>query len=418
MDKKNEEMKKCSFCGRTEDEVNLMFNGNNAYICDSCAEYVHSVIAHVQEQFVKEEKKEDELQIKTPHEIKEFLDDYVIGQDMAKIRLAVAVYNHYKRITQTIEEDNIEIEKSNCLLLGKTGTGKTMLARTIAKMLNVPFTIVDATVLTEAGYVGEDVESIITRLLQAADYNVERAEHGIIFIDEIDKISRKSDNPSITRDVSGEGVQQGLLKLLEGSKVLVAPEGGRKHPDQKMIEVDTTNILFICGGAFEGIERKIAMRLNRHAVGFTEQIKREQIKDENMLKYITPADLRSFGLIPEIIGRLPVITYLDDLDAEALKRILIEPKNAIIKQYIKLFKIDGITLHIDDEVYQYIVDKAIENKLGARGLRGITENIMTQAMFDMPSKKVKEFTITLDYAKKELAKYNLEEETTTNTLVA
>ena len=415
---KKEEVKKCSFCGRTEDEVNLMFNGNNAYICDSCAEYVHSVIAHVQEQFVKEEKKEDELQIKTPHEIKEFLDDYVIGQDMAKIRLAVAVYNHYKRITQTVEEDNIEIEKSNCLLLGKTGTGKTMLARTIAKMLNVPFAIVDATVLTEAGYVGEDVESIITRLLQAADYNVERAEHGIIFIDEIDKISRKSDNPSITRDVSGEGVQQGLLKLLEGSKVLVAPEGGRKHPDQKMIEVDTTNILFICGGAFEGIERKIAMRLNRHAVGFTEQLKREQIKDENMLKYITPADLRSFGLIPEIIGRLPVITYLDDLDAEALKRILIEPKNAIIKQYIKLFKIDGITLHIDEDVYQYIVDKAIENKLGARGLRGITENIMTQAMFDMPSKKVKEFTITLDYAKKELAKYNLEEETTTNTLVA
>ena len=415
---KKEEVKKCSFCGRTEDEVNLMFNGNNAYICDSCAEYVHSVIAHVQEQFIKEEKKEDELQIKTPHEIKEFLDDYVIGQDMAKIRLAVAVYNHYKRITQTIEEDNIEIEKSNCLLLGKTGTGKTMLARTIAKMLNVPFTIVDATVLTEAGYVGEDVESIITRLLQAADYNVERAEHGIIFIDEIDKISRKSDNPSITRDVSGEGVQQGLLKLLEGSKVLVAPEGGRKHPDQKMIEVDTTNILFICGGAFEGIERKIAMRLNRHAVGFTEQLKREQIKDENMLKYITPADLRSFGLIPEIIGRLPVITYLDDLDADALKRILTEPKNAIIKQYMKLFKIDGITLHIDEDVYQYIVDKAIENKLGARGLRGITENIMTQAMFDMPSKKVKEFTITLDYAKKELAKYNLEEETTTNTLVA
>lgn len=415
---KKEEVKKCSFCGRTEDEVNLMFNGNNAYICDACAEYVHSVIAHVQEQFVKEEKKEEELQIKTPHEIKEFLDDYVIGQDMAKIRLAVAVYNHYKRITQKVEEDNIEIEKSNCLLLGKTGTGKTMLARTIAKMLNVPFTIVDATVLTEAGYVGEDVESIISRLLQAADYNVERAEQGIIFIDEIDKISRKSDNPSITRDVSGEGVQQGLLKLLEGSKVLVAPEGGRKHPDQKMIEVDTTNILFICGGAFEGIERKIAMRLNRHAVGFTEQLKREQIKDENMLKYITPADLRSFGLIPEIIGRLPVITYLDDLDAEALKRILIEPKNAIIKQYIKLFKIDGITLHIDEEVYQYIVDKAIENKLGARGLRGITENIMTQAMFDMPSKKVKEFTITLDYAKKELAKYNLEEETTANTLVA
>lgn len=415
---KKEEVKKCSFCGRTEDEVNLMFNGNNAYICDACAEYVHSVIAHVQEQFVKEEKKEEELQIKTPHEIKEFLDDYVIGQDMAKIRLAVAVYNHYKRITQKVEEDNIEIEKSNCLLLGKTGTGKTMLARTIAKMLNVPFTIVDATVLTEAGYVGEDVESIISRLLQAADYNVERAEQGIIFIDEIDKISRKSDNPSITRDVSGEGVQQGLLKLLEGSKVLVAPEGGRKHPDQKMIEVDTTNILFICGGAFEGIERKIAMRLNRHAVGFTEQLKREQIKDENMLKYITPADLRSFGLIPEIIGRLPVITYLDDLDAEALKRILIEPKNAIIKQYIKLFKIDGITLHIDDDVYQYIVDKAIENKLGARGLRGITENIMTQAMFDMPSKKVKEFTITLDYAKKELAKYNLEEETTANTLVA
>ena len=417
MDKK-EEVKKCSFCGRTEDEVNLMFNGNNAYICGACAEYVHSVIAHVQEQFVKEEKKEEELQSKTPHEIKKFLDDYVIGQDMAKIRLAVAVYNHYKRITQKVEEDNIEIEKSNCLLLGKTGTGKTMLARTIAKMLNVPFTIVDATVLTEAGYVGEDVESIISRLLQSADYNVERAEQGIIFIDEIDKISRKSDNPSITRDVSGEGVQQGLLKLLEGSKVLVAPEGGRKHPDQKMIEVDTTNILFICGGAFEGIERKIAMRLNRHAVGFTEQLKREQIKDENMLKYITPADLRSFGLIPEIIGRLPVITYLDDLDAEALKRILIEPKNAIIKQYIKLFKIDGITLHIDDDVYQYIVDKAIENKLGARGLRGITENIMTQAMFDMPSKKVKEFTITLDYAKKELAKYNLEEETTANTLVA
>lgn len=414
-----EEKKVCSFCGRTEDEVNLMFNGKDAYICDACAEYIHSVIAQVQEQFIKEEKKEEnKLQVKTPHEIKDFLDEYVIGQDMAKIRLAVAIYNHYKRIMQKDEDDGIEIEKSNILLVGPTGTGKSYLARTIAKMLDVPFAVVDATVLTEAGYVGEDIESIITRLLQAADYNVERAEMGIVYIDEIDKIARKGDNPSITRDVSGEGVQQGLLKLLEGSKVLVAPEGGRKHPDQKMVEVNTTNILFICGGAFEGIDKKIAIRLNRHAVGFTEQLKREKIKEENILKYITPADLRSFGLIPEIIGRLPVITYLDELDADALKRILVEPKNALIKQYQKLLKLDGITLHIDDEVYQYIVDKAIGNKLGARGLRGIVENIMTQAMFDMPSKKVKKFTITLDYAKKELAKYNLEELEESKTIVA
>lgn len=408
--KTTEEKKKCSFCGRTEDEVNLMFNGNNAYICDACAEYTHSIIQHMQEQFEKTEAEEElKVNVKKPHEIKAFLDNYVIGQDMAKIRLSVAVYNHYKRITQTVEEDEVEIDKSNILMLGKTGTGKTLLAKTIAKMLNVPFTIVDATVLTEAGYVGEDVESIITRLLQAADYNVEKAEMGIVFIDEIDKISRKSDNPSITRDVSGEGVQQGMLKLLEGSKVLVAPQGGRKHPDQKMVEVDTTNILFICGGAFEGIERKIAMRLNRHAVGFAEQAKREQIKDENLLQYITPADLRSFGLIPEIIGRLPVITYLDELDAEALKKILTEPKNAIIRQYMKLFKLDGVELIIDDEVYQYIVDKAIENKLGARGLRGIVENIMTQAMYDAPSSKSKKLHITLEYARTELAKYNMED---------
>ena len=414
-----EEKKVCSFCGRTEDEVNLMFNGKDAYICDACAEYIHSVIAQVQEQFIKEEKKEEnKLQVKTPHEIKDFLDEYVIGQDMAKIRLAVAIYNHYKRIMQKDEDDGIEIEKSNILLVGPTGTGKSYLARTIAKTLDVPFAVVDATVLTEAGYVGEDIESIITRLLQAADYNIERAEMGIVYIDEIDKIARKGDNPSITRDVSGEGVQQGLLKLLEGSKVLVAPEGGRKHPDQKMVEVNTTNILFICGGAFEGIDKKIAIRLNRHAVGFTEQLKREKIKEENILKYITPADLRSFGLIPEIIGRLPVITYLDELDADALKRILIEPKNALIKQYQKLLKLDGITLHIDDDVYQYIVDKAIGNKLGARGLRGIVENIMTQAMFDMPSKKIKKFTITLDYAKKELAKYNLEELEESKTIAA
>lgn len=343
-----------------------------------------------------------------PKDIKAFLDGYVIGQDEAKRNLSVAVYNHYKRLLQPKDQNEVEIEKSNIIMVGSTGTGKTLLARTIAKMLHVPFAIVDATVLTEAGYVGEDIESILTRLLQAADYNVAQAEKGIVFIDEIDKIARKGDNPSITRDVSGEGVQQGLLKLLEGSKVLVPPQGGRKHPDQKMIEVDTRNILFICGGAFDGIERKIGNRLNTRAVGFSTDPEKKDVDRANLLQYITPTDLKSFGLIPEIIGRLPILTYLQPLDAKALRQILTEPKNAIVKQYAKLFEMDGIKLTFDDDVYQYIVDKAVEYKLGARGLRGIAESIMMDAMFDMPSQKKKTLHITLEYAKQELAKANMD----------
>ncbi len=400
---------RCSFCGRSRNEVNLLISGENAFICDECAAQANKI---VEEAFRSlETRQADNLNLDDlpkPKDIKKFLDGYVIGQDDAKRNLSVAVYNHYKRILQPRSKDDVEIEKSNIIMVGRTGTGKTLLAKTIARMLNVPFAIVDATVLTEAGYVGEDIESILTRLLQACDYNVKQAERGIVFIDEIDKIARKGDNPSITRDVSGEGVQQGLLKLLEGSKVGVPPQGGRKHPEQKLIEVDTTNILFICGGAFDGIEQKIAARLNTRSVGFATDDKQVQVDRNNLLQYITPADLKKFGLIPEIIGRLPILTYLQPLDAEALKRILTEPKNAITKQYVKLFKMDGIDLTIDPEVYQLIVDKAIEFKLGARGLRAITESIMMDAMFNMPSEAEKKLHITLEYAQKELAKANLE----------
>ena len=390
--------------------MSLLISGLNGFICDECAEQAHDI---VKETFKKLKKESEGLNVELdelpkPKDIKEFLDGYVIGQDEAKRNLSVAVYNHYKRLLQPKDQNEVEIEKSNILMVGSTGTGKTLLARTIAKMLHVPFAIVDATVLTEAGYVGEDIESILTRLLQAADYNVAQAEKGIVFIDEIDKIARKGDNPSITRDVSGEGVQQGLLKLLEGSKVLVPPQGGRKHPDQKMIEVDTRNILFICGGAFDGIERKIGNRLNTRAVGFSTDAEKKEVDRSNLLQYITPTDLKSFGLIPEIIGRLPVLTYLKPLDAAALRQILTEPKNAIVKQYVKLFEMDDIKLTFDDEVYQYIVDKAVEYKLGARGLRGIAEGIMMDAMFDMPSQKKKTLHITLDYAKQQLAKANMD----------
>lgn len=390
--------------------MSLLISGLNGFICDECAEQAHDI---VKETFKKLKKESEGLnvdldELPKPKDIKAFLDGYVIGQDEAKRNLSVAVYNHYKRLLQPKDQNEVEIEKSNIIMVGSTGTGKTLLARTIAKMLHVPFAIVDATVLTEAGYVGEDIESILTRLLQAADYNVAQAEKGIVFIDEIDKIARKGDNPSITRDVSGEGVQQGLLKLLEGSKVLVPPQGGRKHPDQKMIEVDTRNILFICGGAFDGIERKIGNRLNTRAVGFSTDAEKKEVDRSNLLQYITPTDLKSFGLIPEIIGRLPILTYLKPLDAAALRLILTEPKNAIVKQYVKLFEMDDIKLTFDDEVYQYIVDKAVEYKLGARGLRGIAEGIMMDAMFDMPSQKKKTLHITLDYAKQQLAKANMD----------
>ncbi len=398
---------KCSFCGRSRKDVALLISGIDGFICNECAEQAGEMVKDLMQQ----DKKTFDVDLKDlpkPKEIKEFLDGYVIGQDEAKRNLSVAVYNHYKRLLQPREADDVEIEKSNIIMVGSTGTGKTLLARTIARMLHVPFAIVDATVLTEAGYVGEDIESILTRLLQAADYNVEQAERGIVFIDEIDKIARKSDNPSITRDVSGEGVQQGLLKLLEGSKVNVPPNGGRKHPEQKMIEVDTKNILFICGGAFDGIERKIGQRLNTRSVGFATSEERKEVDRSNLLQYVTPADLKSFGLIPEIIGRLPILTYLQPLDAAALRRILVEPKNAIIKQYIKLFEMDGIELTFDEDVYQYIVEKAVEYKLGARGLRSIAESIMMDAMYDMPSRHEQQLHVTLEYAKAELAKANMD----------
>lgn len=396
---------KCSFCERQRKEVNLLIAGVDAFICDLCAEQANLIVR--EELKKKGNFKLSKSELLKPIEIKKFLDQYVIGQDDAKKYLSVSVYNHYKRLLQPLTDDDVEIEKSNILLVGETGTGKTLLARTIARMLQVPFTIVDATVLTEAGYVGEDVESILTRLLQAADYNVEAAEKGIVFIDEIDKIARKSDNPSITRDVSGEGVQQAMLKLLEGSKVNVPPQGGRKHPEQKMIEVDTRNILFISGGAFEGIQKKIAKRLNTQVVGYGASKQREQIDKDNLLQYISPQDLRAYGLIPEIIGRMPVITYLNPLEKDVLRSILTEPKNAIVKQYQKLFDYDGVKLEIEDEVLDYIVDKAIEFKLGARGLRSICEIIMIDAMFELPSGDEKDMLISIDYAKKKMERANI-----------
>ena len=400
----------CSFCGRPDTEVGMLIAGVSGYICNECAEQAHEIAREAMRQNKKKGGKGGDFELSElpkPQEIKTFLDQYVIGQDYAKRYLAVSVYNHYTRLLQEDKADDVEIEKSNIIIVGSTGTGKTLLARTIAKLLRVPFTIVDATVLTEAGYVGEDIESILTRLLQVADYDVQAAEKGIVFIDEIDKIARKSDNPSITRDVSGEGVQQGLLKLLEGSVVNVPPQGGRKHPDQKMIAVNTKNILFICGGAFDGIERKIAQRLNTHVVGYGSVQNTLRIDKENMMQYISPQDLKSFGLIPEIIGRMPVLTYLNPLSREALLAILTEPKNAIVKQYIKLFEMDGVALSFDTEVYEYIVDKAIEFKLGARGLRSIVESIMMEAMFDIPTRGDKHFTVTLDYARTQMEKSNL-----------
>src|SRR6056297_2889228 len=402
-------MEKCSFCGREKKDTNLLIAGISGHICDKCIEQAYSI---VQEEVKKKNDFDiNQVQLLKPKEINEFLDQYVIGQEQAKMTLSVAVYNHYKRLMYTgkNDDDEVEIEKSNILLVGETGTGKTLLARTIARMLHVPFTIVDATVLTEAGYVGEDIESILSRLLQAADYNVEAAEKGIVFIDELDKIARKGDNPSITRDVSGEGVQQGLLKLLEGSQINVPPQGGRKHPDQKMIQVNTNNILFICGGAFDGIEKKIGQRLNTQVVGYSASKKKDKIDRDNLLQYIAPQDLKSYGLIPEIIGRLPVLTYLNPLDRDTLKKILTEPKNSIIKQYKKLFDLDGIKLKFEEDVLNYIVDKAVEFKLGARGLRSICEAIMTDVMYETPSKKEEEeeVVITLKYAKEKLGKVNM-----------
>ncbi len=400
----------CSFCGRSESEVSVLITGVNGFICDQCIEQAYEIVQALPGNQTEEtaaskaNQKPDINKVPKPQEIKDYLDQYIIGQDDAKRHLAVAVYNHYKRLAQKDDKDDVEIEKSNIVMVGSTGTGKTLLARTIAKLLNVPFTIVDATVFTEAGYVGEDVESILSRLLQVADYDLEAAERGIVFIDEIDKIARKSDNPSITRDVSGEGVQQGMLKLLEGTVVNVPPKGGRKHPDQDYIHVDTRNILFICGGAFDGIERKIAQRLNTHTVGYNSVQNTHRINQKDMMQYVAPQDLKSFGLIPEIIGRLPVLTHLNPLDHDALRRILVEPKNSIIKQYIKLFKMDNIELTFTTEALDYIVDKATEYKLGARGLRSIVETIMTDAMFEAPSKNISKFEVTKQYAEEQIKK--------------
>lgn len=405
---KKEQGLHCSFCGRTDKEVDLLMPGAEGCICNECAEHANDIANEYLSR--KNASKADDIDlvdVPKPQEIMSYLDQYVIGQDTAKRYLSVAVYNHYKRLSQSLEDD-VEIEKSNIIIVGPTGTGKTLLAKSIARLLKVPFTIVDATVLTEAGYVGEDIESLLTRLLQACDYDVKQAEKGIVFIDEIDKIARKGDNPSITRDVSGEGVQQGLLKLLEGSVVNVPPQGGRKHPDQKMIPVDTKNILFICGGAFEGIERKIALRLNQQVVGFGKSSEQQKIERERLLHYVAPQDLKSYGLIPEIIGRLPILTNLEPLSREALLRILVEPKNAIVKQYKKLFEMDNVKLEFDNAALEYVVDKAIEYKLGARGLRSIVESIIIDAMFEIPSSSTKTFVVDKEYAIKQLAKANFE----------
>ncbi|WP_455095215.1 ATP-dependent Clp protease ATP-binding subunit ClpX [Prevotella koreensis] len=403
--------KKCSFCGRDENEARLLISGMTGFICENCVEQAHDILLSSGVLEAVKEAKTDKFKLKKvpkPHDIKAHLDQYVIGQDEAKRFLAVAVYNHYKRLQQPADKSGVEIEKSNIIMVGRTGTGKTLLARTIAKLLDVPFTIVDATVFTEAGYVGEDVESILSRLLQVADYDQAAAERGIVFIDEIDKIARKSDNPSITRDVSGEGVQQSMLKLLEGAVVNVPPKGGRKHPDQDYIHLDTRNILFICGGAFDGIERKIAQRLNTHVVGYNSVQNVRNIDKDDMMKYILPQDLKSFGLIPELIGRLPVLTYLNPLDRDALRKILVEPKNSIVKQYEKLFKMDGIKLKFPEDTLDYLVEQAMEYKLGARGLRSIVESVMMDAMFDVPSQDVKSFVVTIDYARKQLEKAHLQ----------
>lgn len=409
MSKKQEDnLNNCSFCGRSEAETELTISGFGAQICNYCVEQAHGILLEELE-FRNEQNRfsTDDITLKKPQEIKEFLDQYVIGQDFTKKVLSVAVYNHYKRLQQPDSDDNVEIQKSNVIIVGQTGTGKTLVAKTIAKLLNVPLAIVDATVLTEAGYVGEDVESILTRLLQAADYDVSKAEKGIVFIDEIDKIARKSDNPSITRDVSGEGVQQGLLKLLEGSVVNVPPKGGRKHPDQKYIEVNTEHILFIAGGAFDGIERIISKRMNMQAVGYNTS-KENRADKKNLMQYIIPKDLKDFGLIPEIIGRLPVLTYMNPLDKETLRMILTQPKNAIIKQYKKLFEMDGISFEVQDEALDFIVEKAMEYKLGARGLRSLCESILTDAMFELPSSEQTELVITKEYAQEKLSKSTLQ----------